>query len=182
MSTDTTEEELDKLSEEYFHDYESIRERGHISMFDIEAISQAAGIPRSVVVDIQRRYRTYQDAFSRQEIGRNALEELQMRGCVTAHYADLDVLYGDALTHRGSHSYPSALWIIQTRYGLAVIYNYETSKDQFGHKKAKPRKLEDVTEWYVSSDSERAYTEVSLEVHDYVMQMQKKYLKLFTNK
>ena len=180
MSTDTTEEELDKLSEEYFHDYESIRERGHISMFDVEAISQAAGIPRSVVVDIQRRYRTYQDAFGRQEIGRNALEELQMRGCVTAHYADLDVLYGDALTHRGSHSYPSALWIIQTRYGLAVIYNYETSKDQFGHKKAKPHKLEFVTQWYVSSDSERAYTEVSQEVHDYVMQQ--KYLKLFTNK
>ena len=180
MSKDTIEYELNELSEEYFHDYESIRERGHISMFDIEAISQAAGIPRSAVVDIQRRYRTYRDAFSRQEVGRHVLEELQMRGCVTARYTDLVVLYGDALTTRGSHSYPGAHWIVQTRYGLAMIYNYETSKDQFGHKKAKPHKLEFVTEWYVSSDSERAYTEVSQEVHDYVMQQ--KYLKLFTNK
>lgn len=154
------------VTQEDFMAYEDVRISGVTNMFDVRAVEAYSNLPREVILDIMEHYGQYKKWLQGQgyaNIGK-VISGIGKVGSVLAHYDDIVTVYGKPFTRLPENKI-DVQWIIETKHGVATVYNY---KDGIAYLGEEGKDVRVIKEWSVGAKNRLAGKEVAQRIYDYV--------------
>lgn len=150
-----------------FMSYEEVRLSGVTNMFDVRAVEAYSGLPRETILEIMEHYSDYRKWLHDREHDRlaNVINGTHGIGTILAHYDDIVAVYGKPFTRLPENKI-DVQWVIETRHGIATLYNYKDGKAYLGEKGLD---IKAITQWHVggSGHGKAVFEEIQTAINDY---------------
>lgn len=155
-------------TQEDFMAYEDVRISGVTNMFDVRAVESYSGLPREVILDIMEHYNQYRKWLYERKYDNMGKVTTGMHGIgtVLAHYDDIVAVYGKPFTGLPENKI-DVEWVVETKHGIATIYNY---KDGIAYLGEKGKDVRAIKEWHIGGHGHgrAVFKEIQTSLHDYV--------------
>lgn len=156
------------VTREDFEAYEDVRISGVTNMFDVRAVEGYSGLPREVILDIMEHYNQYRKWLYERKYANMGKVTTGMHGIgtVLAHYDDIVAVYGKPFTRLPENKI-DVEWIVETKHGIATIYNY---KDGIAYLGEKGKDVRAIREWHIGGHGHgrAVFKEIQTALHNYV--------------
>ena len=147
--------------------YEDVRLSGVTNMFDVKAVEAYSGLPRDVILEIMEHYSAYRKWLydGKHDSMASVISGTHGIGTILANYDDIVAVYGKPFT-RLRDDKSDAQWIIETKHGVATLYNYKDGKAYLGEEGLD---VKAITQWHVGGKGhgKAVFEEIQTAINDY---------------
>ena len=122
-----------EVTRQDFMSYEEVRLSGVTNMFDVKAVEAYSGLPREAILDIMEHYSAYRKWLYDGKYASMAhvINGTHGIGTILANYDDIVAVYGKPFTRLPENKI-DVQWVIETKHGVATLYNYKDGKAYLG--------------------------------------------------
>ena len=156
-----------EVTRQDFMSYEEVRLSGVTNMFDVKAVEAYSGLPREAILDIMEHYSTYRKWLYDGKYASMAhvINGTHGIGNILANYDDIVAVYGKPFTRLPENKI-DVQWVIETKHGVATLYNYKDGKAYLGEKGLDVRAI---TQWHVggSGHGKAVFEEIQTAIQNY---------------
>ena len=156
-----------EVTRQDFMSYEDVRLSGVTNMFDVRAVEAYSGLPRGVILDIMEHYSAYRKWLydGKHDSMASVINGTHGIGTILADYDDIVAVFGKPFT-RLLDDKIDVQWIIETKHGVATLYNYKNGKAYLGEKGLDVRAIK---QWNVggSGYGKAVFDEVKTAIQNY---------------
>ena len=156
-----------EVTRQDFMSYEEVRLSGVTNMFDVKAVEAYSGLPREAILDIMEHYSAYRKWLYDGKYASMAhvINGTHGIGTILAHYDDIVAVYGKPFTRLPENKI-DVQWVIETKHGVATLYNYKDGKAYLGEKGLD---IKAITQWHVggSGHGKAVFEEIQTAIQNY---------------
>lgn len=156
-----------EVTRQDFMSYEDVRLSGVTNMFDVKAVEAYSGLSREVILEIMEHYSAYRKWLYDGKYASMAhvINGTHGIGTILANYDDIVAVYGKPFTRLPENKI-DVQWVIETKHGVATLYNYKDGKAYLGEKGLDARAI---TQWHIGGHGhgKAVFEEIQTAIHDY---------------
>lgn len=157
------------VTKQEFEAYEDVRISGVTNMFDVRAVEAYSGLPKETILAIMEHYSIYKKYLHERKNTNlsSVIDGTSKQGSMLAKFEDVAKVYGSPIINLPD-SKIDALWLVDTKAGIATIYNYKDGKAYLGEKGLD---YQDIKRWHIGGHTTDVVREIVEPVHGYIKEL-----------